>query len=373
MSSKRPKISLERPLEPRTGEIEKMFATEDDIEQASGLQLLAVRLDAIHPDPSQPRRSFPVESLEELRDSIRQDGVIQPIEVTETANNRYMIVHGERRWRAAVLAGLETVPAIVRRRDYDTITRFVRQMVENIQREDLNDIDRAAGLLRLRALLQEEIDSLKKDERPAPETPWSKTITWAKVGGRLGYSRQRIHQLIKLLELPEEIKDSVREGKLTERETRVYQGLTTRQQRDLHRLRMKEDFSSAELRRLAKLLKANSRTTVSQASKALKAGETGQGSAAGATGLAIEENRKPPLPSTKALRGESWSPESILPPRQGAPTNVDRLDYVRGHLARVQRKGLEAKERRELTRLLSLIKNDVDSLLSVLQEEKAAE
>jgi ParB family chromosome partitioning protein len=150
VAKKRPKVNLSRGVEPRAGDLEKLFSTEGDVEQASGLQLLSVRLDAILPDTGQPRRSFPTDSLKELGNSILQDGVIQPIEVTEIGPDQYMIVHGERRWRAAQQVGLETIPAIVRRQDYDTLTRFVRQLVENIQREDLNDVDRAAGLLHLR-------------------------------------------------------------------------------------------------------------------------------------------------------------------------------------------------------------------------------
>lgn len=134
MARKRPKVTLARGIEPRSGDIEQLFTTEGDVEQAAGLRLLAVRLDAIVPDPDQPRNSFPRTGLEELSASIKQDGVIQPIEVAEVQPGRYKIVHGERRWRAAQMAGLETIPAVVRRRDYDTITRFVRQMVENVQR-----------------------------------------------------------------------------------------------------------------------------------------------------------------------------------------------------------------------------------------------
>ena len=99
MVKKRPKVSLAQSVQPRTGDLEKLFATEEDVEQPTGLLLLAIRLEAIRPDPNQPRRSFPEDSLSELSDSIRQDGVIQPIEVTEISPNQYMIVHGERRWR----------------------------------------------------------------------------------------------------------------------------------------------------------------------------------------------------------------------------------------------------------------------------------
>ncbi len=178
MAKKRPRISLSQSIKPRSGDIEQLFTTDEDIEQASGLQLLALRVDAIQPDPDQPRNTFPKESLEELSESIRLDGVIQPIEVTETRPNVYVIVHGERRWRAARMAGLSTMPAVVRRRNYDQVTRFVRQLVENIQREDLNDVDRAAGMIRLRDLLQEELDSAKEEDIDS-DKPWSKKMTWA--------------------------------------------------------------------------------------------------------------------------------------------------------------------------------------------------
>ena len=126
MAKKRPKISLTQAVKPRGGDIEQLFSADDDVEQASGLQLLALRVEAIQPDPDQPRNTFPQDSLRELSESIRQDGVIQPIEVTEIRPNVYVIVHGERRWRAAKMAGLEPIPAVVRRRDYDELTRFVR-------------------------------------------------------------------------------------------------------------------------------------------------------------------------------------------------------------------------------------------------------
>ncbi|MGD8586475.1 MAG: ParB/RepB/Spo0J family partition protein, partial [Chloroflexota bacterium] len=271
MAKKRPKVNLTQSIQPRKGDLEKLFATSGDVEQAAGLQLLSIRLDAIVADPDQPRRTFPEESLVELCESIRQDGVIQPIEVTEKGNGHYMIVHGERRWRAAEMAGLETIPAVVRRHDYDTITRLVRQLVENMQREDLNDVDRAAGLLRMRELMQVELDARPDDqEDKSASTPWSKTVTWAKVGKRLGMTRQRIHQLIRLLDLPKIIKDDVRNGKLSERDTRVYQGLQRRQQRDLHQARYNKNLSATEVRQVSRHLKEEPDKTVSQAIREIR-------------------------------------------------------------------------------------------------------
>lgn len=361
MARKKPKVNLAQPARPRAGDLEKLFATDEDAEQASGLQLMAVRLDAISPDPLQPRRVFPEESLQELSESIRQDGVIQPIEVTQVGPEQFMIVHGERRWRASQLAGLETIPAIVRRSNYDEVTRFVRQLVENIQREDLNDIDRAAGLLRLRELLQEELDKAQAEGVKTDE-PWGSKFTWAKVAKRLGYSRQRVHQLIQLLKLPEEIKQAVQEGVLSERETRVYQGLTMPQQRMLHRVRMAGDIESFEVKKLARQMKVNPEQTVSEAISLIR-----QMPSRPMSLTADEEETADRQPTRPLHSGIPWTEDSIIPPRSGAPTDIDRLGYIRSHLSRIKREGLTAVERREMVRLLDLIQQDVASLLAALQ------
>jgi ParB family chromosome partitioning protein len=370
MTKKRTKINLSQPIQPRGGDLDRLFTTEGDVEQAAGLQLLAVRVDAIDPDPDQPRSTFNEDALRELADSIRQDGVIQPIEVAQSAAGRYLIVHGERRWRAAQLAGLETVPAVVRRRDYDDVTRFVRQIVENIQREDLNDVDRAAALLRLRKLMQEEIDATPADQRPIGQT-WGGKVTWAKVGGRLGYSRQRIHQLIQLLDLPDEIKDAVRDGALTERDTRVYQGLSAAQQRALHRARMAGDMNAGQLRQVARLLREAPDMTVAAAARLLERTDDDGPPTAG------DGSPAPPLPSAPALpgppadeiapRGATPIADPLRPARVGAPTSIERLDWIRGHLARIDRHGLTTAERKEMLRLLKLIADDVASLTAALK------
>ncbi len=374
MAKKRTKINLSQPIQPRGGDLEQLFAGEGDAEQAAGLLLLAVRVDAIDPDPDQPRSTFNDDSLRELAESIRQDGVIQPIEVTQSSAGRYLIVHGERRWRAAQLAGLSTVPAVVRRRDYDDVTRFVRQVVENIQREDLNDVDRAAALLRLRKLMQEELDAATAGERAGQ--PWGGKVTWAKVGGRLGYSRQRIHQLIQLLDLPDEIKDAVRDGSLSERDTRVYQGLTAPQQRALHRARMDGALSAVEVRQLSRLLREAPEMTVAAAARLLEqtADEGGVTTDDGPQTTGGDRSPAPllpgfpsPLPNEQEPRATAFTADPLRPARVGAPTSIERLDWVRGHLARVDRQGLTAAERREVLRLLKLIADDVASLTAALK------
>lgn len=375
MAKKRPKVSLEQAVKPRTGDLQKLFSADEDIERASGLQLLSIRLDAIVPDPGQPRRTFPQDSLRELSDSIKQDGVIQPIEVAESGNEQYRIVHGERRWRAAQMAGLETIPAMVRRTDYDTITRLVRQLVENIQREDLNDVDRAGGLLRMRELMQAELDAMNAEGNLQEDSsPWSKTITWAKVGNRLGMSRQRIHQLIRLLDLPDSIKEDIRIGKLSERETRIYQGLRPGQQRDLHRARYQQDLKPAEIKSVVQHLKEEPAKTVSQAIREVRHPLPATSSEPELE-TSFEDRSDPAMhdeldASLAPLRTQPWTEGSVLPARQTRPTSIDRLDWIRGHLARIQRQSLSPAERREIVRLLTLIQQDVASLLEALQADE---
>ncbi len=370
MTRKKTKINLSQPIQPRGGDLEQLFTTEDDVEQAAGLQLLAVRVDAIDPDPDQPRSTFNDDSLRELSESIRQDGVIQPIEVTQSTPGRYLIVHGERRWRAAQLAGLTTVPAVVRRRDYDDVTRFVRQVVENIQREDLNDVDRAAALLRLRKLMQEELTTAQASQKSTE--PWGGKVTWAKVGGRLGYSRQRIHQLIQLLDLPDEIKDAVRDGALSERDTRIYQGLTAVQQRALHRARMAGDLNQTEVRQISRLLREAPEMTVAAAARLLEQTAVEEATADHRPPAAGEDRSLSPLPPGSSspddtARGATFSSDPLRPARVGAPTSIERLDWVRGHLARIDRHSLTAAERKEMLRLLKLIQDDVVSLTAALK------
>jgi len=366
MARKRPKVNLNQPIKPQSGELDKLFSTAEDVEQASGLQLLAIRLDTIHPDPDQPRRTMPREGLVELSESIKQDGVIQPIEVTEIRPNVYLIVHGERRWRAAKMAGLETIPAVVRRRNYDEVTRFVRQLVENIQREDLNDVDRAAGLLRLRDLMQEELDRAKNEDVPSDQ-PWGKKITWSKVGLRLGYSRQRIHQLIQLLNLPDEIKEDVRDGRISERDTRIYQGLKPSQQRALHKARLAGDISPAEAKDVARILKSNPDRTVYQTIREMQHPPE-PAEAAEFSSDDFELSAEPPLPHDDietAVAGDAPLPD--LAPTSSKVTNIRRLSWIRQHLSRIPQTGLTSKERKEVLRQLYLIEQDVRGLIAAIE------
>jgi ParB family chromosome partitioning protein len=230
--------------------------------QASDLDLKAIRLDRIIPDPNQPRRSMSTESLAELAASIREQGVIQPIEVDyDPEQDVYVMVHGERRWKAAKMAGLETIPAIIKPSRLDRATRLIRQLIENIQREDLNDVDRARALVGLRDQMQEERDAQLEAQAPidSGKATWKTRVTWAEVGERVGLSRARMSQLRALLDLPDEIREDVRFGLLTEYDTRAYRGLPSEQQRELHSAWREEGLTGDEVREAATILKAEAK------------------------------------------------------------------------------------------------------------------
>jgi ParB family chromosome partitioning protein len=143
----------------------------------------------ISPNPKQPRRHFDEQALEELADSVRVLGVIQPVTVKLEIDGRYIIISGERRWRAAQMAGLETIPVYVREVDDQTLHEMA--LVENIQRQDLNAMEVAISLQRL----MEEC-----------------SLTQDKLSERVGKKRSTIANYLRLLKLPDEVQLAVKEG-----------------------------------------------------------------------------------------------------------------------------------------------------------------
>jgi ParB family chromosome partitioning protein len=146
----------------------------------------------IAPHPDQPRRQFDEQALEELAESIRTRGVIQPIIVRQVRDDHYQIVAGERRWRAAQKAQLHQIPAIVR--DFSEAETLEIALVENIQREDLNPIEEAQAYRRLITQFQHSQDALARI---------------------VGKSRSHIANLMRLLDLPDEVQDLVMNGQLS--------------------------------------------------------------------------------------------------------------------------------------------------------------
>ena len=153
---------------------------------------MEIPLSAIVANPHQPRQTFNEASIGELAASIRSTGLIQPVLVRKLAEGRFELIAGERRFRAARLAGLSTIPALVR--DVDAVTQAQMALIENIQREDLNPIDRAQGYRTL-------IDQLG--------------LTQAELAGRLGEDRSSVANFLRLLELAEPVKAMVRDGRLS--------------------------------------------------------------------------------------------------------------------------------------------------------------
>ena len=156
-------------------------------------ELRPIPVDMIDPSPNQPRHTFDEDSLMALADSIRTSGVLQPILVRPLVSGRYELVAGERRWRAAKVAELTAIPAVVRRHD-DTASLEVA-LIENMAREDLNPVEEARAC----AALVEELGLTRED-----------------VGLRVGRSRVAVSNLIRLLDLPDEALELIERRDLTE-------------------------------------------------------------------------------------------------------------------------------------------------------------
>ena len=189
-----------------------------------------VPVEMIRPNPDQPRRRVEPESIAALADSIAAAGVIQPLVVRPLADGRYELIAGERRWRAARRAGLERVPAHVR--DEDETQRLQTALIENVAREDLNPVDEARAC----AALVEEL-GLSKEE----------------LGRRLGRTRPAISNLIRLLDLPDDVLDLLAGGELSAGHGRaLLQAKSNDARRELARRAVAEGWSVRETERRAR-------------------------------------------------------------------------------------------------------------------------
>lgn len=162
----------------------------DDLDESG--KVLDISTDAISGNPWQPRQDFDEESLKSLAESIKKDGLLSPVVVRKKEDNRYELIAGERRYRAAKLAGLLLIPAIVV--DYDDRKAAEMALVENLQREDLNPVDEGLAYQKLM-----ETYGLTQEE----------------VADKVGRSRPYVANLVRLLELPEEIKNFLIKKELT--------------------------------------------------------------------------------------------------------------------------------------------------------------
>jgi ParB family chromosome partitioning protein len=162
-----------------------------------------VPLSRVHPCPFQPRKDFTLETLTELADSIKEQGIVQPLIVREK-DGQYELIAGERRWRAAQLVGLAEVPVIVRQADDRAVLELA--LIENLQRENLNSVEEALGYAQL-------IEQFK--------------LTQEEVATKVGKSRASVANALRLLKLPPEVQAYLRDGRLSVGHGKVILGLGT--------------------------------------------------------------------------------------------------------------------------------------------------
>ncbi len=172
----------------------------EELEDSKNLKTL--KITEVEPNREQPRKNFNQEALEELSESIKEYGVIQPI-VVSREDGYYAIVAGERRWRAAKLAGLAEIPAIIRESDEQTNREI--SLIENIQREDLNPYEKALGI---RSLMDKY------------------GLTQEEVSKKIGKSRSSVSNTVRVLYLAPDVLELVKQGKLTEGHCKALAGIS---------------------------------------------------------------------------------------------------------------------------------------------------
>ena len=173
--------------------LDAIFGTEKISVKATPMNHMdEIAIGDIIPNPTQPRTQFDDEALQELAASIRQLGVIQPITVKRSEDGKYIIISGERRWRASQIVGLETLPAYIREADDENLHAMA--LVENIQRQDLNAIEIALGMQRL----IEECG-----------------LTQEAMADKVGKKRSTVSNYMRLLNLPDQVQLALKEGLIT--------------------------------------------------------------------------------------------------------------------------------------------------------------
>lgn len=188
-------------------------------------RVMDVSIDEISPNPWQPRRDFDEESLNALASSIRENGLIQPVVVRKKKDGTYELAAGERRWRAAKMAGLTVIPAISK--EYDDRSMAEMALVENLQRKDLNPVDEGMAYRKL------------MDEYG---------LTQENISQKVGKSRPYVANMVRLLDLPEEVKDFLSKGQLTAGQARPLLGLESDAEKvQLARRIVKEGLSARKV------------------------------------------------------------------------------------------------------------------------------
>lgn len=319
--------------------------------QAVGVEDLVdakeIQLDRIVPDPDQPRRTFDQDRLDELAASIASEGVLQPIVVRyHASSDRYIIVHGERRFRASSQAGRQSIPALVR--DVPEDRRLIQQLMENIVRDDLNAVDRARALRMLKSQMND-----------AP---------WHEVAAEVGIRRSRLFQLLDTGKLPDTTQERIRAGTLSEKQSRALQGLPPVYQEAFAKAIVERAVPGAIAQRISRAIRRSARQVetpgdagshVSQLlDLAIAADETGRSAQIDELLARLGAAVASPEGDTRALEEVA----TVL----GAPRfSSDRVTKSIGELAEslARAKGQNISDDQELARRLATLRGIIDRLI----------
>jgi ParB family chromosome partitioning protein len=203
----------------------------EDLNKADDKNIVEIDLNLIEPNPNQPRKTFDIDKIQELADSIKEHGLIQPVIVKKVEDN-YQLIAGERRWRACIELGMDKISAIVR--DLDNKSQTEIALIENIQREDLNPIDEGVAyelLIERYALTQEELSKI------------------------VGKSRVYVTNILRLLKLADKVKEKIKTGDISQGHGKILVGLSENRQYQLLNRIIKEKLSVRELEKIVKNLK----------------------------------------------------------------------------------------------------------------------
>ncbi len=228
---------LGRGLDALLGDMSTEAGAAEEAGTGKAAKLDTLPVDLIQRGKYQPRRDFNAESLQELADSIAAQGVVQPIVVRPISEDRYEIIAGERRWRAAQQAGLDEIPVVVR--DVPDQTAMAMALIENIQRDDLNPLEEANALYRL----------LNEFE-----------LTHQEVAQAVGKSRTTVTNLLRLLDLNEDVKTLVDERRLEMGHARALLGLKGAEQSSAARQVVSRGLSVRETEKLVRRLQNGEET-----------------------------------------------------------------------------------------------------------------
>lgn len=208
-------------------------------------KVFSLDIQNVIPNPKQPRQHFDEEGLQQLASSIKQHGVLQPIVVTPASEGKYLIIAGERRWRASQLAGQKKIPALVR--SIEELEQLEVALIENVQRVDLSPLEQARSIERLHQQFN---------------------VTYENIAERLGKASSTINNLVRLLQLPEAAYTALQEEKISEGHARAILALKQHpeKQQELLDLILKQGWSVRQAERFVSSVKAGvGETTAAQA------------------------------------------------------------------------------------------------------------